>query len=488
MSCRFASTSFRSSLALAVATLSVAACVEQNADMPSEEEIKSAREHILTTAPTPKIPVNAALEDKLVYLGLDIDTDEITPGKAFTLTHYWKVVNPVGDDWKLFIHLESPGGKKSHLNADHVPIAGKYPLALWKKGEIIRDIHRVSIPPTWPADTLELYVGAWKGPLRLKVTSGPHDNENRVLVAKFPVVGAQKEAAKKRLIAKKIKNGLIKPDGKLDEAAWKDAPSTGEFVRTMDAGKPELKTTAKLLYDDKNLYVAFEMEDKDVWSTLDKHDDKLWTQEAVEMFVDADGDGKTYVELQANPKGAIFDSYLPAYRKNENDWDAKLKVGVTVDGTIDNRSDTDKGWIVEMAIPLESARGKLKEMKGVPPVLGTEWRVNFFRMDLPQGHAQVGTAWSPPMVGDFHALDRFGTLVFGDDKGQAPGAATASAKDDKKGGEKSDAKTAPKTEPTKKDEKVEVKKDEKAEAPAAPAEKPADKPIMKARAKAILPE
>ena len=56
-------------------------------------------------------------------------------------------------------------------------------------------------------------------------------------------------------------------------------------------------------------------------------------------------------------------------------------------------------------------------MKNVPPKVGTEWRVNFFRMDMPAGTPQAGTGWSPPMVGDFHALDKFGVLVFGDDKG-----------------------------------------------------------------------
>ena len=468
-------TSSRSSLRALATVVSFSAlvssgCVEQNADMPSEEEIKSAKEHILTTEPTPKFPVNATLEDKIVYLGLDVDVDTVTPGKAFTLTHYWKVLAPLGDDWKLFVHLESPGGKKSHLNADHVPISGKYPMSLWKKGEIIRDIHRVSIPPTWPADTLELYVGAWKGPLRLKITNGPHDTENRVVVAKLPVAGAQKEGVAKRIVAKKVKNGSIKADGKLDEVAWKDAPSTVAFVRTMDGGAAEQGTTAKLLWDDKFLYVAFEMEDKDVWTTLDKHDDKLWTQEAVEMFIDADGDGKTYVELQANPKGTTFDSYLPAYRKNENDWDSNMKVGVVVDGTVDNRGDTDKGWIVEMAIPLEAARGKEKEMKGVPPVVGTEWKVNFFRMDLPQGHAQAGSAWSPPMVGDFHALARFGTLVFGDDKGNAPGAKPepkSDGKSDAKGDVKKDGKAAAKP-----DGKTDGKPDATKEAPKAAA-KPA---------------
>ena len=135
------------------------------------------------------------------------------------------------------------------------------------------------------------------------------------------------------------------------------------------------------------------------------------------MFIDADGDGKTYVELQVNPKGATFDSYLPTYRQNQNDWDSGMKAGVQVDGTLDKRDDVDKGWTVELAIPLEAAQGKEKEMKNVPPKVGTEWRVNFFRMDQPDGRPQAGTGWSPPMVGDFHALDKFGVLVFGDDKG-----------------------------------------------------------------------
>jgi hypothetical protein len=396
-------------------------CVEQSADTPSEDDIKAARENVLKEPPaTIQHPVNATLEDKLIYLGCDVDTEIVSPGKAFTLTHYWKVLKPISDEWKLFVHLESPDSKKSHLNADHVPINGKYPLHIWKTGEIIRDIHRVSVPATWPGNAVEIYVGAWKGPLRMKITAGPHDAENRVLAVKLPTVGP-KEIEHKKLIAKRVKNGSVKLDGKLDDAVWKDAPSTGDFVRSMDGMKPDQKTTAKVLYDDKNLYVAFEMDDKDVWSNLTKPDDKLWTQEAVEMFIDADGDGKTYVELQTNPKGAVFDSYLPAYRQNQNDWQSGMKVAIKVDGTVDVRSDVDKGWVAEVAIPLEAAKGKEKEMKNVPPKLGTEWRVNFFRLDMPAGRPQQGSAWAPPMVGDFHALDKFGVLVFGDEKGQAPG-------------------------------------------------------------------
>src|SRR5207253_5890035 len=115
-------------------------------------------------------------------------------------------------------------------------------------------------------------------------------------------------------------------------AAWKSAASTGAFVKSLDGGKADSVAEAKVLWDEKYLWVGFQIEDKDVWSTLANRDDKLWTQEAVEMFIDADGDQKTYVELQTNPRGAIFDSYLPRYRENQNDFDSGVKVAVKVDG------------------------------------------------------------------------------------------------------------------------------------------------------------
>src|SRR5206468_10420546 len=142
-------------------------------------------------------------------------------------------------------------------------------------------------------------------------------------------------------------------------------------------------------------------------TTMDKHDDKLWTQEAVEIFIDADGDGKTYVELQVNPRNATFDSYLPEYRKNQNDWNSKMKTAVKVDGTLDKRDDVDKGWTVEMAIPLEAVKGRAATGPQIPPKLGDLWRINLYRMDFPKGKTQTGSAWSPPLVGDFHALDKF---------------------------------------------------------------------------------
>jgi hypothetical protein len=56
----------------------------------------------------------------------------------------------------------------------------------------------------------------------------------------------------------------------------------------------------------------------------------------------------------------------------------------------------------------------------LPPTPGNVWRINMFRMDVPQGKPQQASGWSPPLIGDFHALDRFGELVFGDAEGAVP--------------------------------------------------------------------
>src|SRR5207244_79586 len=59
-------------------------------------------------------------------------------------------------------------------------------------------------------------------------------------------------------------NGPIAIDGVLAEAAWDRAERAGPFVRSLD-GKPcTVQTVARLLWDDDNLYLAFQAEDPDI--------------------------------------------------------------------------------------------------------------------------------------------------------------------------------------------------------------------------------
>ncbi len=400
-------------------------CVEQSEEKLTKEDEEFVKKNILSTPPQPQFVVNADLDGKLIYLGMDVSPNPVEAGKDVKLTHYWKVIAAPGEGWKMFTHISGPN-KQGFANVDHTPVSGKYPVSRWKAGEIIRDQHTFRPPAGWNYDHMEVYAGLFKGNERMPVRSGPKD-ENRVFCGSIPMKSKAPAPIKRYVVTKIAKP--IKIDGKLDEAAWKSAPSTGPFVDTMTGNPASISTQAKLLWDNQNLYFAFENTDTDVWSTLTARDDKLWTQEAVEVMLDADGNGKTYIELQVAPNGTIFDSYLPTYRKYEDsldpkrkmyDWNSKLKAKVVVDGTLNKRDDQDKGWTVEMALPLADANGLDKPGVKIPPAVGDVWRINMFRLDSPKDKPQIAVGWSAPLVGDFHKLDRFGEIVFGDEKGEVP--------------------------------------------------------------------
>jgi hypothetical protein len=408
------------------------ACVEQQEDKPTPEDQEYVTKNLLSAAPTPQFKVNADLDGKVVYLGLDAVPNTVEPGKDVKVTQYWKVVSPPGEGWRLFNHVSGPNNA-GYQNRDHGPMRGKYPVAQWKAGDIIRDEFAFNVPISWQFDHVEIYTGLFRHAENMPVKSGAHDPVNRVLAAVIPVRRAGAPIAPKKYLVRRTAKPP-KLDGKLDDGPWKTAPSVGAFVDTMTGAPSPLKTDAKMLWDDQNLYLAFENTDTDVWSSLTKRDDKLWTQEAVEVMIDADGNGKTYIELQVAPNGTIFDTYLPDVRKYENaldpkrkpfDWNSKLKVAVKVDGTLNKRSDQDKGWTVEMALPLADVNGLATGGAKIPPAYGETWRMNMFRLDAPEGKGQLAAAWSPPLVGDFHVLERFGQIVFVDEKGDIPAPAPA---------------------------------------------------------------
>ncbi len=61
-------------------------------------------------------------------------------------------------------------------------------------------------------------------------------------------------------------------DGKLDDAAWKNAPWTDLFVDIEGSVKPapRFATRAKMLWDD-DYFIGAELAEPDVWATLTEH-------------------------------------------------------------------------------------------------------------------------------------------------------------------------------------------------------------------------
>ncbi len=220
--------------------------------------------------------------------------------------------------------------------------------------------------------------------------------------------------ATRHYVIKRTPNPIF-ADGKLDEPAWQKCERIK--FEEKNEGTLEQATTAMMLWDDRFLYISFECDDSHIWSTLTQHDEALYNEEVVEVFIDADGDGDTYVEFEVNPLGALFDGYI-LNRSGRRDlilaWNSKLiRRGVQVAGTLNDPSDSDTGWTVEYAIPLED----IVTGPNTPPKAGDKWRLNLYRIDLPRGKGggSEASAWSPVSGRTFHDPDRFGEVRFSDE-------------------------------------------------------------------------
>jgi len=202
----------------------------------------------------------------------------------------------------------------------------------------------------------------------------------------------------------------LKIDGDLSERAWADTTVVGSFVNNRDGSPSTLTTEARLLYDDKFLYVAFRSVDKNVWATMKRRDEHLWLEEVVEVFLQANSTIPNYIELEVNPLGTMLDIYLLDTRKplHYESWNSeKLRWAVRVAGTVDGK-DGDREWTCEIALPLED----IATATHIPPQPGDRWRMNLFRVERLPKVAEL--AWSPTMQDDFHILARLGEIVFTD--------------------------------------------------------------------------
>ncbi len=226
-------------------------------------------------------------------------------------------------------------------------------------------------------------------------------------------------------------------DGDLTDPSWAAAAWTAPFVdsRGRNRAAPPYRTRAKMMWDDSYLYVAAQLEEPHVRASFTTRDTSIWRENAFELFIDPDGDTHNYYEYQINARETQWDLLLTKpYRDADTPrlsaWDIRgLKKAVAVQGTLNDPSDTDEGWTVELALPWSV----LAEMApdGQSPEVGDQWRLNLTRMQWPvtvedERYVQDTTdsgafAWSPQAgTGNYHKPERWGIVEFSDAPTNAP--------------------------------------------------------------------
>lgn len=177
--------------------------------------------------------------------------------------------------------------------------------------------------------------------------------------------------------------GEMTVDGEITDEEWSGAPWSSLFTDIEGELKPAplYDTRMKMLWDDSHLYIAAELKEPHIWATLRQRDTIIFHDNDFEVFIDPDGDTHGYYEFEMNALNTVWDLLLTMpYRDNGraiNAWNiAGLKSAVRIYGTLNDPTDTDDRWTLEIALPF-----KVLEEWGNVPADGTVWRMNFSRVN-----------------------------------------------------------------------------------------------------------
>ncbi len=174
-----------------------------------------------------------------------------------------------------------------------------------------------------------------------------------------------------------------------------------ELVDTVTGRPVREPTEVRACWTSEAWHVQFRCTDHYAVSDYANRDDPLYEQDVVEVFIDEEGDGRRYIEVEVSPFNVVFDARIERKRNGAVHADASWNMEL-----LDTRVFKEGAAmrVYELRFPLESFTRK--------PRAGMEWRVNFYRIDeQPEGTREY-QAWGPTGEVNYHLPSRFGRLLF----------------------------------------------------------------------------
>jgi hypothetical protein len=165
--------------------------------------------------------------------------------------------------------------------------------------------------------------------------------------------------------------------------------------------------------------VRFDAIDDCPWHTMIRHDDPIWEEEVVEIFLDPTRSGVHYAEVEISPVNIVTDLHIVRPwpdMENVRGWDWAGLESTVIPGAafgLPGGSWTALAWLPWSGLAaMTPVVARL-----VPPTPGDAWHFNVFRIKRPHGRADperdaIYAAWSPPDGPSFHAPAFFRSLVF----------------------------------------------------------------------------
>ncbi|ORX97591.1 CBD9-like protein [Basidiobolus meristosporus CBS 931.73] len=192
-------------------------------------------------------------------------------------------------------------------------------------------------------------------------------------------------------------------DGSLNDDVWENAPWTDEFTGLLDSFSglvPSLnmRTRAKMLWDDQNIYVGAQMTDPILFANVSNPLDLELYDNTFEIFIDFDRTNHHYKRIQMNPLGNHRTLEYPRPPDDgglPSGWDASSKITYGVFNStpinvihdalslIDSVTETNSQWSVEWAIPISLLRKARKRSDTANSAMPSFANFQFMRAGWP---------------------------------------------------------------------------------------------------------
>ena len=149
-------------------------------------------------------------------------------------------------------------------------------------------------------------------------------------------------------------------DGKLDERDWQRAPGVSAISASRGQRKARKnKPSAKILWDDKNLYVSWYAHDKHISASVTQRHGPVSKDDCVEIFISPNPDKvKNYYTFEINAIGTMLNRARTDWWTGPPNWEPEgVQYRTTFHGLPRRKSRLRISyWIVEAAIPLKNSR------------------------------------------------------------------------------------------------------------------------------------
>jgi len=220
---------------------------------------------------------------------------------------------------------------------------------------------------------------------------------------------AENPQAIQDLTVKKCQDFTITGNGnnsEWDKATWKK-------LTKLDPEGEEYPSRFKILYSGKGIYLLFEGKDNKITTNFDKDFDNLFEADVFEVFFHPDPKVPLYLEYEINQLNKELVLIIPNFNGKFYGWipwhyenERRVVKKVHIEGGKMEAGSKIKSWSAELFFPFEL----FNPLSNVPPVRGTIWNANFYRLDYDSGK-MVKWAWTP-INQSFHEYKKFMPIKF----------------------------------------------------------------------------